>query len=84
MEVDVDLNKKSISLGQSTYLKKILSRYDISNCKPAKIPINLEVANSFTPYENQTDKSTVPWYQSDVEAFIWPAILGCPDMAYLL
>ena len=59
IEIDVDFNKKTISLQQLTYLKKILSRYGMSNCKLAKIPISLEVANSLTLYENQIDKSTV-------------------------
>ena len=59
MEVDVDLNKKTISLQQSTYPKKILRRYDMSNFKQAKISINLRVANSLTPYKDQVEKSTI-------------------------
>ena len=82
MEVDVDLNKKTISLRQSTYLKKILGRYGMSNCKPAKIPISPGVANSLTPYEDQAEKSTVAWYQSAVGALMWPAMHARPDLAY--
>ena len=82
MEVDVDLNKKTISLRQSTYLKKILRRYGMSNYKPVKIPISPRVANSLTPYEDQAEKSTVAWYQSAVGALIRPAIYARPDLAY--
>lgn len=52
MEVDVDLNKKTITLRQTTYLKKILERYGMSNCRPAKIPISPGVANSLFTYKN--------------------------------
>ena len=37
MEVDINLNKKTVTLRQSTYLKKILGRYGMSDCRPAKI-----------------------------------------------
>ncbi len=40
MEVDVNLGKKTITLRQSTYLKKVLERYGMSDCKPAEIPIS--------------------------------------------
>ena len=82
MEVDVDLNKKTISLWQSTYLKKILGRYGMSNCKSAKILISAGVANSLTPYEDQAKKSTVAWYQSAVRILMWLAIYTRPDLAY--
>lgn len=59
MEVDVDFNKKTICLQQSTYLKKILGYYDISNYKPAKIFISPKIANSFILYENPADMSTI-------------------------
>lgn len=59
MKIDIDLNKKTISLLQLTYLKKIFRRYDISNCKPAKIFISSGVVNSLVPYKNQIDKSII-------------------------
>ena len=59
MEVAVDLNKKTITFRQSTYFRKILGWYDMSDCKPVKIPITPGVANSFTPNEDQEEK--VQW-----------------------
>ncbi len=82
MKVDVNLGKKTITLRQSTYLKKILERYGMSDCKPAKIPISPGVANSLIPYENQAEKGTVAWYQSAIGALMWPAIHSRPDLAY--
>ena len=82
MEVDVDLNEKIITLRQTTYLKKILGRYGMSDCRPAKIPISPGVANSLTANENQAEKDTVAWYQSAVGALMWPALHSRPDLAY--
>lgn len=59
IEINVNFNKKTIYLQQSTYLKKILGYYDISNCKLAKIFISPRIANSFIFYENQVDISTI-------------------------
>ena len=80
-EVDVDLNEKTITLRQSTYLRKILGRYKMSHCRSAKIPISPGVANSLTPYEDQPEKSTVAWYQSAVGALMWSAMHSRPDLA---
>ena len=82
MEVDVDLNKKIITLRQTTYLKKILGRYGMSDYRPAKIAISPGVTNSLTAHENQAEKDTVAWYQSAIGALMWPAIHSCPDLAY--
>ncbi len=79
MEVDVNLGKKTITLRQSTYLKKILKRYGMSDCRPAKIFISPEVTNSLIAYENKAEKGTVAWYQSAVRATMWPAIHSRPD-----
>ena len=76
------LTKKLLALRQSTYLKKILGRYGMSDCRLAKIPISPGVANSLTAYEDIADKSTVAWYQSAVGALMWPAMHSRPDLAY--
>ena len=54
----------------------------MSNCKPVNISISLGVANSFTHYKDQVEKSTVTWYQSVVGTLMWPAIHTCPNLAY--
>ncbi len=40
MEVDVNFGKKRITFRQLTYPKKILERYGMSDCNPAKILIS--------------------------------------------
>ena len=84
MEVNVNLDKKTITFWRSIYLKKILKPYGMSKYKLAKILISPGVANSLTIYEDKAKKSIVAWYQSVVGAFMWPAIHSCPDLAYLV
>lgn len=59
IEIDIDLNKKIISLQWFIYLKKIFGQYDISNYKLVKIFIYFGDTNSFTLYENQEKKNIV-------------------------
>ena len=82
MQVDVNLNKKTITLRQAIYLMKIISQYGMSNCRPANIPFNPGVAGSLTTYKDQAEQSPIVWYQSAVGALMWPAIHSRPDLAY--
>ena len=61
MEVDVEIGKE-ISLRQTTYLMKILERFQMADCKPASVLINLRVANSLLLSEQQADQATIKWY----------------------
>lgn len=56
----------------------------MSDCRPAKISISFEVANSLTVYKDKAEKSTVAWYQSAIRAFMWPAIYSYPDLTGVL
>lgn len=59
IKVDVDLNKKTMSLGQSAYLKIILDQYSMSNYKLVKILISPGVANFFISYKDHTGKNII-------------------------
>ncbi len=48
MEFDVDFSKKTITVQKFTYLKKILGRYRINDCRLAKIFISPGVVNSLS------------------------------------
>ena len=80
MEVDVEPGK--ISLRQTTYLKKILERFQMTDCKPVSIPMNPGVANSLLPSEHQADRATIKWYQSAIGSLMWPAVHTRPDISY--
>ena len=81
MEIDVEVEKK-ISLRQTTYLKKILERFQMADCKPASVPMNPGVANSLLPSEGQADRATIKWYQSAIGSLMWPAVHTRPDISY--
>ena len=81
MEVDVEVGKK-ISLRQTTYLRKILERFQMADCKPASVPMNPGVANSLLPSDNQADRATIKWYQSAIGSLMWPAVHTRPDISY--
>ena len=80
MEVDVETER--ISLRQTTYIKKILERFQMTDCKPSSIPMNPGVANSLLPSEHQADRATIKWYQSAIGSLMWPAVHTRPDISY--
>ncbi len=49
---------------------KILKRFQMSDCKPVSIPMNLGVAHSLLSSESQADKVTIKWYQSAIGSLI--------------
>ena len=62
MKVDNNFEKKTITLHQSTYLKKVIDRYSIKDVMPSKIPMLPGVPNSLNPNPNQASKEMITWY----------------------
>ncbi len=58
IEVDYILGDKII-FRQSIYLKKVLDRFDMTDCKPANLPINPGVANSLQLFNGTADPKTI-------------------------
>ena len=54
----------------------------MSDFRLAKIFISPGIANLLTVYKDKAEKRTVAWYQSAIEALIWPAMYSCPDLPY--
>ncbi len=54
MEVDVDVGRK-ISWRQTIYPKKVLERFQMTDCKPTSVPMNPGLANSLLQSEKQAD-----------------------------
>ena len=50
---------EKITLCQSTYLKKILDHFKMTEYKPTSILIDSGVANSLLPYDGNVDKKTI-------------------------
>ncbi len=81
MQVDHVVGER-ITLCQSTYLKKVLDRFKMTECKPASIPMDPGVANSLLPYDRNADKETIKLYQSAIGSFMWPDVHTRPDIPY--
>lgn len=81
MKVDVEVGK-DIFLRQTVYLKKILGRFQMTDCKPVSIPMNPGVAHSLLPSDQQADRATIKWYQSAIGSLIWPAVHTRPNISY--
>ncbi len=69
--MEVDVETKKISWWQTNYLKKILDRFQITECKPTFIPVNLGKTNSLFPSEYQADQATINLYQSAIVTLLW-------------
>ena len=70
IKIDNNIKNKIITLHQSTYLKKVIERYNIKNITLTKISILSEILNSLNSNLNQASKKTIMWYQSAVEALM--------------
>ena len=80
IQVDLDVGKK-ITLNQGTYIRKVLERFGMLDCRPAAIPMDPGVPNSILPYDGKADYDTIVWYQSAVGSLMWPAVLTRPDIS---
>ncbi len=81
MEVDVEVGKQ-ISLRQTVYLKKILKRFQMTDCKTVSVPMNPGVANSLIPSDQQADRATIKCYQSAISSLMWPAVHTRLNISY--
>ena len=59
MAIDINLDKAEITLKQTSFLKKILQKFNMQNCCLIFIPIEPEVKNSLFQFEEQADKETI-------------------------
>ena len=82
IEVDVNPEKSVITLWQSTYLKKVLTRFNMLDSRPISTPMDPGVGNTHTPSGDQADKDMITWYQLVVGSLMWAAVHTRPDIAY--
>ncbi len=58
-EVDIETGK--ISLRQTTYLQKILERFQMIDYKSSSIVMNPDVANFLLPFKHHANQATIKW-----------------------
>jgi ATP-binding cassette subfamily B (MDR/TAP) protein 1 len=84
MQIHRDRSKRKIWLSQKNYLKKILRRFNMQDCKPIStpLPVNFKLSSSMSP-SNEAERmemSRVP-YASAVGSLMFAMICTRPDIA---
>uniref|UniRef100_A0A2N9HLU0 Uncharacterized protein n=1 Tax=Fagus sylvatica TaxID=28930 RepID=A0A2N9HLU0_FAGSY len=84
MQIYRDRNNRKIWLSQKNYLKKILRRFNMQDCKPipTPLPINFKLSSSMSP-SNEAERmemSRVP-YASAVGSLMFAMVCTRPDIA---
>ncbi|KAE8664908.1 hypothetical protein F3Y22_tig00112738pilonHSYRG00917 [Hibiscus syriacus] len=84
MQIHRDRSNRKIWLSQKNYLKKILSRFNMQDCKPIStpLPIIFKLSSSMSPSreEERIEMSRVP-YASAVGSLMFAMICTRPDIA---
>lgn len=84
MQIHRDRNNRKIWLSQKNYLKKILRRFNMQDCKPifTPLPINFKLSSGMSPSseEGRIEMSRVP-YASAVGSLMFAMICTRPDIA---
>jgi ATP-binding cassette subfamily B (MDR/TAP) protein 1 len=84
MQTHRDRSKRKIWLSQKNYLKKILRRFNMQDCKPIStpLPINFKLSSSMSPSNEaeMMEMSRLP-YASAVESLMFSMICTRPDIA---
>ncbi|KAK9218753.1 hypothetical protein WN943_007390 [Citrus x changshan-huyou] len=84
MQIHRDRNNRKIWLSQKNYLKKILRRFNMQDCKSIStpLPVNFKLSSSMRPSNEaeRNDMSRVP-YASAVGSLMFAMICTRPDIA---
>ncbi|KAE8707942.1 hypothetical protein F3Y22_tig00110365pilonHSYRG00006 [Hibiscus syriacus] len=84
MQIHRDRSNRKIWLSQKNYLKKILSRFNMQDCKPIStpLPINFKLSSSMSPSseEERMEMSRVP-YASAMGSLMFAMICTRQDIA---
>jgi len=84
MQIHQDRSKRKIWLSQKNYLKKILRRFNIQDCKPIStpLPINFKLSSSMSP-SNEAERMEMSRvsYASAVGSLMFAMICTRPDIA---
>ena len=59
IEVDMTTDRSAVSLRQTTYLRKVLERFNMLDSRPISTPMDQGTGNTLMPSEDQADKHTI-------------------------
>jgi hypothetical protein len=85
MEIKRDWKKRKLWLNQRKYVKPILQRFIMQECKPVKVPIivgvNLFLDQCPKTQEEEEDMSRVP-YASAVGSLMYAMVYSRPEISH--
>jgi hypothetical protein len=73
-----DRESRRLWLCQDTYIKKIVTRYNLEGYKPTSIPLPPE---KLEKYDKQAEKSQIHQFQQKVGSIMYAAVMTRPDIA---
>ena len=80
-----DRSKRLLGFSQETYIKKMLKRYHMHDCKPMGTPVerNLSLSLNMCP-KSPEEKGQMPKipYSSAVKSVMYAMVCTCPDICY--
>ena len=76
--IDFEITEDKITMSQSTYLKKVLSRFDMSNCKGVKTPCDKLV------FDDDSRAIENILYRSAVGSLVYAMVATRPDLSYIV
>jgi len=72
-----------ISLCQDAYIKKILKKYGMENCKAAPTPMASGTTEFMVPFDSKAMKQDIALYQSIVGSLTYLATHTHSDIAFM-
>ena len=84
LDMEVDVINDSISIHQTTYIKKILNHFKMSNCNPVSTPMVTGLLSTLGPSTTDASSSQKEWYQSAIESLIWLSQHTWPDISFVV
>ena len=76
--IDFKITDDKITMSQSTYLKKVLSRFDMSNCKGVKIQCDKLI------FDDDSRAIENNLYRSAVGSLVYAMVATRPDLSYIV
>ena len=84
LSIVIERKNARISLNQSIYLRNVLERFEMSNCKLYATFMNFDLSNIIIFIDSiyKTSEETIYWYQSIVEFLIYEMTMIRLDLSY--
>ena len=79
MVIKRDRQNRTMTIDQSEYIRNILRRFNMENCKPVAIP--MDPSRKFTRTTNEDESFNITLYQQAVGCLTYASLISRPDIA---